>query len=135
MSKRRLKDGSEEACPIRDVLDRIGDRWSLLLLLALAPGTKRFTALKREIGDISQRMLAQTLRRLEQDGFILRRVHPSIPPRVDYTLTPLGRSFLVPMEALIAWADDNHDAVRAARRAYVPPPDPGAWADAGGGAR
>jgi DNA-binding HxlR family transcriptional regulator len=132
MSKRRLKDGPVEACPIRDVLDRIGDRWSLLLLLALAPETKRFTALKREIGDISQRMLAQTLRRLEQDGFISRRVHPSIPPRVDYTLTPLGRSFLVPMEALIAWADDNHESVRAARRAYVPPPDPGAWADARG---
>ncbi|SEP66592.1 transcriptional regulator, HxlR family [Faunimonas pinastri] len=108
-------------CSIRDVLDRIGDRWSLLILQTLAPGRLRFTVLKREIGDISQRMLAQTLRRLEQDGFVTRTVHPSIPPRVDYELTLLGRSALGPLEALINWAKENHDAVRAAREAYVPP--------------
>jgi DNA-binding HxlR family transcriptional regulator len=132
MAKRRMKSDEAEKCPIRDVLDRIGDRWSLLLLLTLAPGTRRFTALKREIGDISQRMLAQTLRRLEQDGFVSRAVHPTVPPRVDYTLTPLGRSFLVPMKALIAWADENHDNVRAARRAYVPPKPAVLWADVRG---
>lgn len=110
-----------EPCPIRDILDRIGDRWSLLVLWSLAPGTLRFTAIKREIGDISQRMLAQTLRRLEQDGFVSRTLHPTVPPRVDYTLTSLGLSFLVQLEALVAWADANHDAVRAARAAYVPP--------------
>lgn len=102
MTKRRLDDGAIEPCPIRDILDRIGD--------------------------ISQRMLAQTLRRLDQDGFVLRTVYPTMPPRVDYALTPLGRSFLVQLEALIAWADANHAAVRAAREAYVPPAaSPGSW--------
>lgn len=128
MTKRRLVDGVIEACPIRDILDRIGDRWSLLVLWSLSLGTLRFTALKREIGDISQRMLSQTLRRLEQDGFISRRVHPTIPPRVDYTLTPLGRSFLKPLDKLIQWADDHHATIRDARATYVPPAaagDPG----------
>jgi DNA-binding HxlR family transcriptional regulator len=131
MTRRRHKEGLMEECPIRDILDRIGDRWSLLVLSTLSSGTLRFTALKREIGDISQRMLAQTLRRLEQDGFVSRTVHPTIPPRVDYALTPLGRSFLAPLDVLIRWADDNHMAVRAAREAYVPPStDPGSWPDA-----
>ncbi|CAH1693955.1 Uncharacterized HTH-type transcriptional regulator YtfH [Hyphomicrobiales bacterium] len=105
-------------CPIRDVLDRIGDQWSLLVLEALEPGTLRFNALKRQIGDISQHMLARTLKRLEQDGFVSRTLYPVIPPRVDYALTPLGRSLLVPLRNLITWADNNHDAVCAARRTY-----------------
>jgi DNA-binding HxlR family transcriptional regulator len=113
---------SIEPCPIRDVLDRIGDRWSLLVLQNLSAGTLRFTALKRAIGDISQRMLAQTLRRLEQDGLISRTVHPTTPPRVDYALTGLGRSLLGPIDALVDWAQTHHDAIRAARRAYVPLP-------------
>jgi DNA-binding HxlR family transcriptional regulator len=121
MTQRRLNEGVVEQCPIRDILDRIGDRWTLLTLWALSDGTLRFTAIKREIPDISQRMLAQTLRRLEQDGFVSRLVHPTVPPRVDYTLTALGRSFLGQLNGLVQWADDNHDAVRAARRAYVPP--------------
>jgi DNA-binding HxlR family transcriptional regulator len=121
MTQRRLIEGLTEKCPIRDILDRIGDRWSLLVLLSLSSGTLRFTAIKREIPDISQRMLAQTLRRLEQDGFVSRMVHPTIPPRVDYTLTALGRSFFNQLESLVRWADENHEAVRAARRAYVPP--------------
>lgn len=114
--------GAHEACPIRDVLERVGDRWSLLVLERLAGGTKRFTVIRREVGDISQRMLAQTLRRLEQDGLVTRTVHPTIPPRVDYALTPLGRSFLEPINALVRWANDNHAAIRAARAGYVPPP-------------
>lgn len=118
MTKRHLIDGVIEECPIRDILDRIGDRWSLLVLWSLTDGTLRFTALKRSIGDISQRMLAQTLRRLEQDGLISRKIYPTIPPRVDYRLTPLGRSFLVPLDALIEWADDNHGAIRKARKTY-----------------
>ncbi len=113
---------SDEPCPIRDVLDRIGDRWSLLVLQSLSTSTLRFTALKRSIGDISQRMLAQTLRRLEQDGLISRTVHPTTPPRVDYALTPLGQSLLQPIEALVDWAQTHHGAIRAARRAYVPVP-------------
>jgi DNA-binding HxlR family transcriptional regulator len=112
----------DEPCPIRDVLDRIGDRWSLLVLQNLATGTLRFTALRRSIGDISQRMLAQTLRRLEQDGLISRKVYPTTPPRVDYALTPLGQSLLQPIDALVDWAQTHHPAIRAARRAYVPIP-------------
>ncbi len=106
---------------MRDVLDCIGDRWSLLTLLALAGGTLRFTQLKRAIGDISQRMLAQTLRTLERDGYVHRRVHATVPPKVEYTLTELGRSLLARVRPLIAWADENHARVRKARRAYAPP--------------
>lgn len=110
-----------ERCPVRDVLDCIGDRWSLLALLALAGGTLRFTEVKRAIGDISQRMLAQTLRSLERDGYVTRTVHPTVPPKVEYTLTDLGRSLLGKVKPLIAWADENHARVRKARKAYVPP--------------
>lgn len=113
--------GLDEPCPIRDVLDRLGDRWSLLVLQELSSGTKRFTVLKRAIGDISQRMLAQTLRRLEQDGLISRSVHPVVPPRVDYALTPLGLSLLQPIGGLVDWAVANHERIRAARAAYLPP--------------
>ena len=122
MVAREMVDGAFHPCPIRDVLDRIGDRWSLLVLQTLAPGVKRFTVVKREIGDISQRMLAQTLRRLEQDGLVSRKVHPTIPPRVEYALTPLGQSLMEPLNALVHWADAHHHKVRAARMAYVPPP-------------
>ncbi len=113
--------GHESRCPVRDVLDCIGDRWSLLALLALAGGTLRFTEMKRAIGDISPRMLAQTLRALERDGYVARAVFPTIPPRVEYTLTALGESLLAKVRPLIRWADENHDRVRRARKAYVPP--------------
>lgn len=117
------KSGAEFAplCPIRDVLDRLGDRWTLLVLMELQSGTLRFSAIRKRISDISPRMLAQTLRQLEYDGLVGRTVYPTIPPKVEYALTPLGRSMLKPVGALIAWASDNHDAVRAARAAYQPP--------------
>jgi DNA-binding HxlR family transcriptional regulator len=122
MTLHKSKASYAERCPIRDVLDRLGDRWSTLVLLTLGEaGTLRFSALKARIDDVSQRMLAQTLRRLEQDGLVTRTVHPTIPPRVDYALTPLGHSFLPPLQGLISWADTHHDKVRAARQAYVPP--------------
>ncbi|RUR35464.1 winged helix-turn-helix transcriptional regulator [Vreelandella populi] len=108
----------EQPCPIRDVLDRIGDQWSLLILEALAPGTLRFNALMREIGDISKQMLSRTLKQLEQDGFITRTLYPEVPPRVEYTLTPLGLSFLEPMQQLVAWADTHHRTIVAARIRY-----------------
>lgn len=113
--------GHERRCPVRDVLDCIGDRWSLLALLALADGTLRFTEVKRAIGDISQRMLARTLRSLERDGYVTREVHATVPPKVEYTLTALGESLLTKVTPLIRWADENHDRVRRARKAYVPP--------------
>ena len=94
MSKRYCPVDMNEPCAIRAILDRIGDRWSMLIFWSLANGSLRFTELKRKIDDISQRMLAKTLRRLEQDGFVLRTVTPTVPPRVDYELTELGRSFL-----------------------------------------
>ncbi|TBW39798.1 transcriptional regulator [Siculibacillus lacustris] len=109
-------------CPIRDVLGHIGDRWTVLVLKALEPGTLRFGEIRHVIEDVSQRMLAQTLRRLEQDGLVSRRVHPSIPPRVDYTLTDLGRSLMEPIGAMVDWAVTHHEDVRAARAAWVPPP-------------
>jgi DNA-binding HxlR family transcriptional regulator len=108
-------------CPVRDVLDCIGDRWSLLALVALSDGTLRFTQLKRSIGDVSQRMLAQTLRGLERDGYVTRTVYPTVPPKVEYALTDLGRSLLGMIEPLIGWAADNHERVRRARGAYSPP--------------
>ncbi len=110
-----------EHCPVRDVLDCIGDRWSLLTLLALQGGTLRFTELKRSIGDISQRMLAQTLRALEKDGYLQRKVYPCVPPKVEYRLTDLGRSLLLKLEPLVSWAEANHERVRRARKAYVRP--------------
>lgn len=112
-----------DRCPIRDVLERLGDRWTMLVLFTLEDGgTQRFSVLKSRIPDISQRMLAQTLRRVEQDGLVERTVYPTVPPRVDYALTPLGRSFLKPMHQLLEWAASHHEDVRAARLAYRPVP-------------
>ncbi|MCT8000532.1 helix-turn-helix transcriptional regulator [Sphingomonas sanguinis] len=109
---------SDGGCPIREVLDRIGDQWSLLVLAALEPETLRFNVLLRRIGDVSKQMLSRTLRRLEEDGFVARTVYPEVPPRVEYRLTPLGRSFLEPMRGLIRWADTHQPEVEAARAAY-----------------
>ena len=106
------------ACPIRDVLDRIGDQWSLLVLEALATKTYRFNELHREIGDVSRQMLSRTRRRLETDGYITRTVFAEVPPRVDYALTALGISFLEPMQKLIHWADENHAAIRVSRNQH-----------------
>jgi DNA-binding HxlR family transcriptional regulator len=123
MNMHKSKVDWADRCPIRNVLERLGDRWSMLVLFTLGnQGTLRFSTLKTEIGDISQRMLSQTLRRLEQDGFISRQAYATVPPRVEYALTALGRSLLTPMTDLLHWADRNHGQVRAARESYVPPP-------------
>jgi len=108
-----------QPCPIRDILDRIGDQWSLLVLEALSVRTCRFNELMREIGDISRQMLSRTLKRLEQDGFLTRTIYAEVPPRVEYALTDLGRSFLVPMRSLVEWADANHLTICRARRTYA----------------
>lgn len=113
--------GHSQKCPVRDVLDCIGDRWSLLVLLNLSTGTLRFTEVKRAIGDISQRMLSQTLRSLERDGYVTRTVYPTVPPKVEYCLTALGSSLLEKIEPLLTWANENHEQVRKARAGYVPP--------------
>lgn len=106
-------------CPIRDVLDRIGDKWSTLIILTLGEQPHRFGALRRTIPDISQRMLTQTLRNLQADGLVSRHVFPTQPPAVEYRLTPLGISLLEPLAALIHWADAHHETIRGARRAYA----------------
>jgi DNA-binding HxlR family transcriptional regulator len=113
--------GSEECCPVRDVLDHIGDRWSVLALIALSNRTHRFTELQRAIGDVSKRMLAQTLRQLERDGFVSRKVHPCVPPKVEYSLTALGTSLVDVIEKLVGWAEEHHEQVRTARKGYRAP--------------
>ncbi|MGK6318274.1 winged helix-turn-helix transcriptional regulator [Sphingomonas sp. DT-204] len=105
----------ETRCPVRSLLDRIGDRWSMLLLCTLAGGPKRFSALARAVPDISKRMLTQTLRTLETDGLVHRDVQPTVPPSVTYSLTALGESFAGPLLALVEWAEANFAAVLAAR--------------------
>ena len=110
--------GRYDACPIRNVLDRIGDKWSVLIVLTLAEQKRRFGELRREIPDISQRMLTQTLRDLQRDGLVSRHVFPTNPPSVEYRLTALGTSLLAPMAGLVRWADANHGAVKKARAAF-----------------
>ncbi|WP_323040276.1 helix-turn-helix domain-containing protein [Gemmobacter sp.] len=112
------RDQINHACPIRDVLDRIGDAWSLLVMLELGQGPCRFNALRRVVGGISQRMLAVTLRQLERDGLVSRTVLPLSPPQVEYALTDLGSSLLDKVEALRAWAEASQPQVRAARAAF-----------------
>ncbi|MBW8796127.1 MAG: helix-turn-helix transcriptional regulator [Streptomyces sp.] len=100
---------------IRQTLDRVGDKWSLLLIAVLESGPLRYTDLQRQIPGISQRMLSLTLRQLQQDGLVDRKAYPEVPPRVEYTLTPLGRGLHDIVTSLIAWAADNHDEIRANR--------------------
>lgn len=106
------------ACPSRQVLDRIGDRWTVLLIGVLADGPRRFTELAREVQGISQKMLTQTLRGLERDGLVSRTVFPTVPVRVDYELTPLGQTLRAPIAALERWAVEHMDEVVAARGKY-----------------
>ncbi|MDD2676597.1 MAG: helix-turn-helix domain-containing protein [Methylacidiphilaceae bacterium] len=108
-----------EGCPaVREVLNRVGDKWSVLVVVLLRDRSKRFSELRRAIEGISQRMLTLTLRGLERDGLVKRTVEPTIPPRVDYELTALGRTILEPVRALEEWALDHRSAVQEARRRY-----------------
>jgi DNA-binding HxlR family transcriptional regulator len=100
---------------ISDVLARIGDKWSVLVVTKLGSGTKRFNELRREIGGISQRMLTLTLRGLERDGLVVRRIVPTSPPGVEYDLTALGRDLLQPVSALSAWAIRNQGKIEQSR--------------------
>ncbi|POH33461.1 MULTISPECIES: helix-turn-helix domain-containing protein [Sinorhizobium] len=105
-------------CPVRGVLDRIGDKWSTLILGTLAAGPHRFSAIKRAIPEISKRMVAQTLRDLERDGLIARTVFPTKPPSVEYRLTPLGETILEPLAVVVRWADRSHAEIEKARSAF-----------------
>lgn len=105
-------------CPVRDVLDRLGDKWSTLILVTLSQSPQRFNALARAVPDISRRMLTETLRHLERDGLIWREVTPSTPPSVRYGLTPLGASLMSPLTELIAWAERHQPEIVAARARF-----------------
>jgi DNA-binding HxlR family transcriptional regulator len=105
-------------CPVRGVLDQIGDKWSTLLVMILAGGPRRFGALRRAVPDISQRMLTQTLKDLQRDGYVKRKVLETQPPGVEYRLTELGQSLSKPLAGLIAWAEANYGAIRRARETF-----------------
>jgi DNA-binding HxlR family transcriptional regulator len=105
----------EDCRAVSEVLDRVGDKWSVLVVVMLGDGPKRFNELRRAIASISQRMLTLTLRGLERDGLVTRTVFPTIPPRVDYELTELGRSLLAPVNALGTWARQNRQKIQQAR--------------------
>ena len=105
-----------EQCPVTDVLRRVGDKWTILVVVLLGQRTHRFNELHRGIENISQRMLTRTLRGLENDGLVHREVFPTVPPSVEYSLTPLGRSLLQPLSALAEWAVEHRSEIAAARQ-------------------
>jgi DNA-binding HxlR family transcriptional regulator len=104
---------------ISELLARVGDKWTVLVIRMLGDGPMRFNALRREIGDISQKMLSATLRSLERDGFVTRTVAPTTPPQVEYALTDLGRSLLVPVGELARWTIAHAARIEEARRTYA----------------
>ena len=109
---------SADCQAVGEVLSLIGDKWTVLVVNLLGEGPKRFNEMKREIGRISQRMLTLTLRALERDGLVIRTVHPTLPPSVEYRLTELGQSLRVPLQALGHWAVGNQHAMAEARRRF-----------------
>src|ERR1700742_3195531 len=113
----------EDCRAVSEVLSRVGDKWTILVVVELGQGPRRFNEIRRALGSISQRMLTLTLRGLERDGLVTRTVFPTVPPRVDYALTELGRSLTVPVTALGAWAVQNGDAIAGARPPYDGRPD------------
>jgi DNA-binding HxlR family transcriptional regulator len=128
MTKARQQEGTalipstlavaEDCRAVSEVLARIGDKWTVLVVSVLGEGPKRFSELRRALGSISQRMLTLTLRGLERDGLVTRTVFPTIPPRVDYALTKLGHSLLEPVSRLGLWARQNRAAIESARRRF-----------------
>jgi DNA-binding HxlR family transcriptional regulator len=113
-----LQWDTREDCEVRQILDRVADKWSLLVIALLDQRSLRFTELKRKIDGVSQRMLTRTLRHLERDGLVKRTVHPVVPPRVDYELTPLGVSLHATIKALVTWTEDHQREIAVARADY-----------------
>jgi DNA-binding HxlR family transcriptional regulator len=109
---------AREDCEVRQILDRIADKWSLLAIALLEGRTLRFTELQRRIDGISQRMLTVTLRQLERDGLVERTVYPVVPPRVEYSLTPLGSTLHSTIQSLVTWTEEHQAEIAAARTAY-----------------
>jgi len=116
----KLTTGFDAECrATREVLDRIGDKWSVLLVVSLSQGPQRFNQLKRDLDGISQRVLTVTLRALERDGLVLRTVHPTNPPQVEYELTSLGKTLLKPVSALAIWAQEHRESIYRSRERYA----------------
>ncbi|MEV4255512.1 helix-turn-helix domain-containing protein [Spirillospora sp. NPDC049652] len=113
----RPGDAFDPGCPTRTVLDRIGDKWSVLIVLSLLDGPRRFTQLRDRIGGVTPKVLTHTLRGMEHDGLLVRTVFAEVPPRVEYELTPLGHSLREPIQAVTDWAEANVRRVMAAREA------------------
>ena len=105
-------------CPARTMLDRIGDKWTVLVVLTLLDGPRRFNDLRARVGKVAPKVLTETLRRLERDGVLTRTAFAEIPPRVVYELTPLGRSLEQPIRSIAGWAEENVERITAARNAY-----------------
>ena len=104
-------------CPVRDILGKLGDKWSILVLITLnANGIMRFSDIHKSIGDISQRMLTVTLRSLEADGLINRKIYPEVPPKVEYCLTELGEGLMIPLSSLVNWASENVQDIMISRQ-------------------
>ncbi len=116
-AQKRIFENNDD-CPIRNVVAQIGDKWSVLVLFALVDGTDRFNSIKSRVIGISQRMLTQTLRSLEREGYVERTVYPEVPVKVEYELTELGRDLVKPLYTLVSWADDHHQQIRNSRQAY-----------------
>jgi DNA-binding HxlR family transcriptional regulator len=119
--KKTKKEGDHTRCPLRELLTRLGDKWSILVIhtLAFAPDMRlRFSQLMKAIPGISQRMLTATVRNLERDGILKRHIFPEIPPRVEYELTPLGKKLLAPVEAFVTWIEGNWAGIEKAREDF-----------------
>ncbi|MEH1848737.1 MAG: helix-turn-helix domain-containing protein [Nostoc sp.] len=108
----------DEDCPVREILDHVGDKWTSLILSNLVGGSLRFSEIKRRLPGISQRMLTETLRGLQRNGILLRTVYPSIPPKVEYSLTPLGESLVPLVQALVLWSLEHRSEIHDARSTY-----------------
>lgn len=135
MSHRHIRVSPEQCPAAREVLSRVGDKWSVLVIALLSEGSRRFSELRRSIDGVSQRMLTLTLRGLERDGLVRRTVYPTVPPRVDYELTKLGRTLRQPIQALAKWADKHRTAVQEARARYDQRAQPSAAPSARGASR
>ncbi|WP_422490426.1 winged helix-turn-helix transcriptional regulator [Endozoicomonas sp. ALE010] len=115
--KKRVFYNTED-CPIRNVVAQIGDKWSVLILFALVEGPDRFNSIKYRVVGISQRMLTQTLRDLEREGYVTRTVYPEVPVRVEYEVTRMGKDLVKPLYQLVSWAEKHHDKIKRSRKVY-----------------
>lgn len=119
MTRSEIRDSLYPKCPVRNVLNRVGDKWPMLVLFTLeSTPTIRFKELQRNIPDISQKMLTTTLKTLEADGLIIRKAYPEIPPRVEYELTSRGKSLLPLIDNLLSWASTNMDGIMQSRETF-----------------